>query len=109
MINNPISQIDFHGVFPKIEECVNREINTIANTPIVILPVNIDRKYAAFVNNCDIDITLVLGTADKSSLNKGIILKAYGGSFEISVINWYIGKVSAISAKAAKISVVECS
>lgn len=95
------------SVFRAYKECNNNAISLAANTAETVLrPAN--RAYAAFVNNTNCDITLVLGTKDKAALNKGIVIKAYGGSYEINQINLYQGAVSAIAEKACLLSFVEC-
>lgn len=90
--------------------CTNSEKELIANTAITILASNGARQYGAFVNNSNVDITLILGEPGQgqASLNKGIILKPRGGSYEINSNNLYVGKVAAISGSNCKLSFVEC-
>jgi hypothetical protein len=63
--------------------------------------------YAAFINNGQTDITLVLDDKSKALIDEGIVIKGYGGSYEISLLNLYTGKVSAISASITQLSFVE--
>jgi hypothetical protein len=88
--------------------CTNNEIFLGAGSPMLVLEAS-ERRYAAFINNSDADITLVLASKEKAKLNKGIILKAFGGSFEINQNNLYWGEVSAVAAKKCNLSFVECS
>lgn len=76
--------------------------------PLPVLDFNDQRLYAAFVNNSATDITLVLGSILVSQIGAGILLRAYGGSYEITQINLYLGAVSAIAPDIAYLSYVEC-
>lgn len=87
--------------------CKNDEITLAANIASLILEAT-ERRYGAFINNSGVDITLVLAPREKAKLNKGIILKAFGGSFEINSTNLYWGAVSAIAASKCNLSFVEC-
>lgn len=105
MINNVSS---FDGI--KLKTCTNSEKELAANIAVTVTNSNVARQYCAFINNSNIDITLILGEPGQgdTSLNKGIILKPRGGSYEINSNNLYIGKVSAIAASNCKLSFVEC-
>ncbi|MCC5641345.1 hypothetical protein LC593_37245 [Nostoc sp. CHAB 5844] len=103
MINNVASNTAI-AVF---DTCTHGDKSLIANSATEILTAKSERKYAAFINNSTIEITLVLGETNKAALNKGIILKP-GGSYEINSNNLYIGVVSAIAKIACKLSFVEC-
>lgn len=74
----------------------------------MLLKADENRAYAAIINDSDCTITLVLGEAANAALNKGIILKPHGGSFEICLLNLYLGAVSAIAEKSCQLSFVEC-
>ncbi|WP_089131559.1 hypothetical protein [Tolypothrix sp. NIES-4075] len=63
--------------------------------------------YAAFINNGTADITLVLEDKSKAVIDEGIVIKGYGGSYEITSSNLYTGKISAISASTTQLSFVE--
>ncbi|MBD2354745.1 hypothetical protein H6G41_08900 [Tolypothrix sp. FACHB-123] len=91
----------------KFDTCTNDDKNLVANIKTEILKANAERKYAAFINNSSVDITLILGTADRGAINKGIILKPRG-SYEVNSQNLYLGAVFAVSAFAAKLTFVEC-
>ncbi|MEH2467517.1 hypothetical protein [Nostoc sp.] len=93
----------------KFEECVNDEKVLTKNVPSDILGINKTRAYACFVNNSSGEITLIFGSSSTGAINKGIILKPGGGSYEINTNNLYQGKVSAISASNCKLSYVECN
>jgi hypothetical protein len=88
--------------------CSNNQISLGAKVAILVLEGG-SRRYAAFINNSNADITLSLGPQDKAKINQGIILKPFGGSFEISQNNLYQGPVSAISEQKCNLSFVECS
>jgi hypothetical protein len=88
-------------------DCSNNEISLGANTAVLLLEAT-ERRYAAFINNSAVDITLVLGAKDKARINKGIILKPFGGSFEINQNNLYQGAISAIAPQKCNLSYVEC-
>jgi hypothetical protein len=59
-----------------------------------VLPSNASRSYAVLVNNSDEDMWLSLGTAAQE--NKGILLKASGGQYEINPSALWIGEINAI-------------
>ncbi|OUL34103.1 hypothetical protein [Nostoc sp. 106C] len=103
MINN-ISVSESNNRF---NSCEGDEKVLVANTKAEVLNQNTDRKYAAFINNSVVDITLILGSTEKGAINKGIILKPRG-SYEINANNLYLGKVSAVSAFACKLTYLEC-
>lgn len=110
MLNNPptINGTSTNSII-RFDQCINQEIVLGADAALNILSANLKRIYAAFINNSDADITLVLSDSSKAVINKGIILKARGGSYEITQLNLYVGKISAISDVDAKLSFVECS
>lgn len=88
------------------DNCTHGDKSLIANSAAEILAAKSDRKYAAFINNSPMEITLVLGETTKAVINKGIILKP-GGSYEINSNNLYIGAVSAIAKTACKLIFIE--
>ncbi|BAY77957.1 hypothetical protein NIES25_44270 [Nostoc linckia NIES-25] len=104
MINNSQDS----GDVLRFSNCTNGEKSLAANASDVVLNNNSARAYAAFVNNSSSDITLILGDKKDAAVGKGIILKPRGGSYEINSTNLYVGKVSAISLNASKLSFVEC-
>ncbi|MGI8503004.1 MAG: hypothetical protein ACR2LR_17985 [Hassallia sp.] len=91
----------------KFSNSRNKKIDLIANNASALLDANPKRMYAAFINNGEDDITLVLQDKSRAVINEGIILKGHGGSYEITLLNLYTGKVSAISASAIQLSFVE--
>jgi len=91
----------------KFSKSINKKIDLAANNASEVLGSNPKRMYAAFINNGKADITLVLGDKLKAVINEGIILKGNGGSYEITLLNLYTGKVSAISASAIQLSFVD--
>jgi hypothetical protein len=107
MINNPTSQTS-SAETSTFDKCTNSEITVGANAPVTILKANPKRAYAALINNSAFDITLILGSNKDGAINKGIILKPRGGSFEITAVNLYIGQVTAICASETNITFVEC-
>jgi hypothetical protein len=106
MINNVPGLISNSSI-PSFSKCRNSKVNLTANTPVGILNSNSKRVYAAFINNGEVDITLVLDDKSKAVIDEGIIIKGGGGSFEITLLNLYTGKVSAISANTTQLSFVE--
>jgi len=55
---------------------------TVGTTSTEVLPINADRTYAVLINYGSVDITL--GLEAEAVLNKGIILPANGGFYEMS-------------------------
>lgn len=106
MINNVAALIS-NASIATFSKCNNGKVNLIANTAVGILGSNSKRMYAALINNGQVDITLVLEDKAKAVLDEGIVIKGNGGSFEITLLNLYTGKVSAISATATQLSFVE--
>jgi hypothetical protein len=104
MINNFSS----NSAIAVFDSCTHGDKSLIANSATEILTAKSERKYAAFINNSTIEITLILGETNKAALNKGIILKP-GGSYEINSSNLYIGAVSAIAKTGCKLIFVECT
>lgn len=107
MIGNPSGSQSTVSVFRPFSECQNNSIALAAKAAETVLKAN-KRAYAAFINNSNVDITLVLGAKDKAAIGKGIIIKSFGGSYEINQINLYVGDVSAIAESACSLSFVEC-
>ncbi|MDM9580916.1 hypothetical protein [Nostoc sp. GT001] len=91
----------------KFTTCTNDEKSLSANNKTEILNTNPNRKYSAFINSSNVDITLILGDTNQGGIGKGIILNPRG-SYEINANNLYLGKVTAISASICKLSFVEC-
>ncbi|MCV3213022.1 hypothetical protein OGM63_05685 [Plectonema radiosum NIES-515] len=106
MINNVAGLISSSSV-SSFSKSINSKVNLTPNTPVGILNSNSKRKYAAFINNSQVDITLVLEDKSKAIIDEGIVIKGYGGSYEITLLNLYTGKVSAISAAITHLSFVE--
>jgi hypothetical protein len=110
MINNPIA-VDSDGKENKsFDKCKNGGINLASNAATILLNANNKRTHATFVNNSkSADITIILGNQTDGELDKGIVLKPNGGSYVITQVNLYVGRVCAIASVAGKISFVECS
>jgi hypothetical protein len=106
MINN-VGGLTSNPLASSFSKCTNSKVNLVANLAVGILSSNSKRMYAAFINNGQADITLVLDDKSKAVIDEGIVIKGGGGSFEISLLNLYTGKVSAISAGIAQLSFVE--
>ncbi|MEH2425866.1 MAG: hypothetical protein V7K48_34695 [Nostoc sp.] len=92
----------------KFEHCINSYKSLVKNIATEIIPANKTRAYACFVNNSFTEITLILGNPNEGTINKGIVINP-AGSYEITNLNLYLGKVSAISASDCQLSYVECS
>jgi hypothetical protein len=91
----------------RFNTCINDEKSLPANAKTEILNANSERKYSAFINNSNVDVTLILGDTAQGGINKGIILKPRG-SYEINANNLYLGKITAVAPSASKVSFVEC-
>lgn len=91
----------------KFSKSINKKIDLIANNASTVLDANPKRMYGAFVNNNDADITLVFDDKSKAALEAGIVIKGNGGSYEITLLNLYTGKISAISASTTQLSFTE--
>jgi len=75
-----------------------------ANTGVAsirVLENNENRTYASFINNSANIIWLA--KADVALVNQGIRLNANGGSYEITPLNPWKGRVAAIAAGAASV------
>lgn len=103
MINNVSAGESSNG----FSTCTNTDKSLSANTKAEIIDANPNRKYAAFINNSSVDITLILGDTSQGAINKGIVLKPRG-SYEINANNLYLGKVTAIASAVCKLIYVEC-
>ena len=73
---------------------------TVTSTSGPILAFNSGRKYAVIVNDSDADIYLALGVT--AVVNKGILIKAAGGSYEINADNMFRGVVNGVTASGSK-------
>lgn len=105
MINNSSNTIEV----VRFSDCVHGDKDLTGNVADTVLNANGNRQYAAFINNSLYDITLILGDKTKGGVNRGIVLKPRGGSYEINQNNLYVGKISAISANNCKLIFVECT
>lgn len=104
MINNVSAGESSNG----FSTCENNDKALSANVKTQIVDANPDRKYAAFINNTNVDVTLILGDNTQGGINKGIVLKPRG-SYEINANNLYLGKVTGVASAISKIIYVECS
>ena len=102
---DPKAAKDFLLSFDKAK--VNK-ITLDANTSKQVLAVNSNRAYALIVVTASEPVTLLLGEGD-AAINKGILLTGRGSSFEIGHFNLFTGRVAAIAANLAEISITECS
>jgi len=71
----------------------------------LVLPANLGRKYASFVNDSTEVIYLSLGR--EAVLGEGIRLNPEGGWYEITLGNLYLGDIHAISTGPGSLSIVE--
>lgn len=74
----------------------NNDSKIIGTSSTQILSKNPDRVYALIVN--DSQEPIYLGLAVDAVMNKGIRLNPNGGSFEITLGNPFLGKVTGICA-----------
>ncbi len=72
---------------------------SIALTSTTALAANTQRKDAIFINNSPNDVYLSRGNS--AIANRGILLKANGGFYEITSQNLYKGQLNAVSTGAA--------
>jgi len=77
----------------------------VGTTSVLILPANVRRRYASFVNDSLETIYLSLG--QEAVLGQGIRLNPEGGWYEITSTNLYTGNVFGIATGAGRLSVVE--
>lgn len=115
----PLGNIGSVSVSPNtFSTASNAKLDYAANTSIVALLANANRKYAIFVNNTASDVTLVLGgtptgtptvggPATGVTAGSGIILIGKGAFYEITPTNTYTGVVSLIASSAGSLGVVE--
>jgi hypothetical protein len=73
----------------------------IAATTTLALAANANRVYASFVNDSNEDMYLAFGAA--AVLHTGVLVKASGGSYEITHANLFKGQVNAICASGTKV------
>jgi len=77
----------------------------VGTTSTLVLPANLGRKYASFVNDSLEVIYLSLGM--EALPGEGIRLNPEGGWFEINMTNLYLGSVYAVSTGEGNLSIVE--
>jgi len=77
----------------------------VGTTSTLVLPANIGRKYASFVNDSPEVIYLSLGR--EAMPGEGIRLNPEGGWYEMDVTNLYLGDVYAVSTGEGNLSIVE--
>lgn len=102
MINNVIQNLQ------PFEKCTSKKVSLTAGNSVAILNANLSRMYVAITNISASTITVILGEPSNTALNQGILLMGRGSSFEITQLNWYGGKVSALSSNISELSIVEC-
>lgn len=106
MLNNVSAPLN-HPTATSFSKSLNSKVSLLANEAVAVLPQNSKRMYAVFINNSTVDITLVFDDKLKAVIDKGIVIKGYGGSYEITSSNLYTGKISAISESVTQLSFVE--
>jgi hypothetical protein len=107
MIINPTVLESHKSANVQFSQCENSIFQLTANRAATVADANPKRAYAALINNSGADITLILGETTDRVFGKGIILKP-SGSFEITQLNLFVGKISAISVVDTNLSFVEC-
>lgn len=108
MINNPTINNQQKTNLVAFYKCINNVTELKSEEAKSIISANLKRLYAVFINNTSTTITLILGEPNSGSVERGIILNPYGGSYEINLSNLYRGKISAVCEIDAKLSWVEC-
>ncbi|AFZ31640.1 hypothetical protein Glo7428_3153 [Gloeocapsa sp. PCC 7428] len=108
MLNNVESIKTARELLLPFDRASNRRVVLNSNTSTQVMPTNLNRAYMVITNTTNEPVTLLLGEGN-AELNRGIILTARGSSFEITQNNLFVGRIAAIAASAAEISVVECS
>ena len=89
-----------------VDPVTNSSVDVSASTSTLVLASNVGRVYAAIVNNSANSIWISLGAA--AVANKGILLNANGGSYEINPNNMYVGNIYAIaSSTTSTVTIVE--
>lgn len=73
---------------------------SVGSTSTSVRSANSSRQFAVFVN--DSDETIYLSLSDTAVMNEGIRLNAKGGAYVISLMNLYIGAVTAICSSGTK-------
>jgi len=77
----------------------------VGTTPTLVLPANLGRRYASFVNDSPEVMYLSLGR--EAALGEGIRLNPEGGWYEMTWTNLYLGDVYAISTGKGNLSIME--
>lgn len=98
---NPQPQQDPLGTLPHanvIDALTNTSVSVPSATSTVVLPLDLGRKYAVFVNDGSNDIYLFLGSP--AVAGEGIRLNSGGGAYEINELNLYKGIVTAIATSS---------
>lgn len=87
----------------------NTTVAISSNTPILILPANINRKYAYFGNSSGSTIRLQFFSSTGLSSTTGIPIQSALGFYELKGDNLFTGNVYAFSSSNVQISVTEGS
>lgn len=71
----------------------------VTTSDTLLLVANASRKDALIINNSNSDVFISRGLT--AVINRGILLRANGGFYEINLLNLYKGKISAIATSGA--------
>lgn len=88
--------------------CTSKKMTLTAANSVEVLAPKETRMYAAIINNSGTNVTLIFGNPSNNSVGVGIILMGRGSSYEIGQNNLYRGRVSAVAANTAELSITEC-
>ena len=93
--------------FEKAANSTNGAVALTANTSAVVLAANANRVWATIVNNGATDATISFSAT--ATLANGVPIKANGGAFNITQVEYWAGVVSAISTGAISLGFIEGS
>ena len=91
--------------YNRFEDATNSSVDVGTTTATTVLLAKGGRMYAKIMNDdSSNDVYCFLGNS--AVKNKGILLKAAGGSYEITPDNLYVGLISCISTSAGASSTI---
>ena len=92
--------------YNRFSETTKSKVEVATSSAVTILSAKGGRQYALIVNDGPNVVYLDLGPS--AELEKGVRLNANGGSYEITSVNLYVGKITGIAqTDISTVSVVE--